>query len=148
MWKRNCMKTTGSKQHIMVASGGFPRRSWPGLLNLWASATGPQFYQEGQVNNFYLISFKKYLTNIFILAALGLCCCLQAFSSCSKWGLLFSCLEARRLLIAGASLVAEHELYGAWASVVVVHRLSCPVAHEIFLDQGLNLCPLHWKMDS
>ena len=84
MWKRNCMKTTGSKQHIMVASGGLPRRSWPGLLNLWASATGPQFYQEGQVNNFYLISFKKYLTNIFILAALGLCCCLQAFSSCSK----------------------------------------------------------------
>ena len=55
--KKNSMKTTGSKQHTRVASGGFPRRSWPGLLNLWASATEPQFYQEGQVNNLYLISF-------------------------------------------------------------------------------------------
>ena len=41
---------------------------------------------------------------------------------------------------------------GARASVVVVHRLSscgarpsCSVACEIFLDQGLNPCPLHWQ---
>ena len=27
---------------------------------------------------------------------------------------------------------------GAWASVAVAHRLSCPVACEIFQDQGLN----------
>ena len=37
----------------------------------------------------------------------------------------------------------------AWASVVVVHGLSCSVACGIFLDQGLNLCPhLHWQVDS
>ena len=28
------------------------------------------------------------------------------------------------------------------------HRLSCPAACGIFLDQGLNLCPLHWQVDS
>lgn len=31
-----------------------------------------------------------------------------------------------------------------WASVVVVHRLGCPVACAVFLDQGLNPCSLHW----
>ena len=42
------------------------------------------------------------------LSALGLHCCTQAFSSCSEQGLLF--VAARGLLIAVASLVAEHGL--------------------------------------
>ena len=42
------------------------------------------------------------------LAALGLCCCAWAFSSCSEQGLLF--VAVHRLLIAVASLVAEHGL--------------------------------------
>ena len=42
------------------------------------------------------------------LAALGLCCCAQAFSSCGEWGLLF--VVVRGLLIAVASLVVEHGL--------------------------------------
>ena len=33
-------------------------------------------------------------------------------------------------------------------SAVVVHGLSCPSACGIFLDQGSNLCPLHWQADS
>ena len=33
-------------------------------------------------------------------------------------------------------------------SVVVVHWLSCSTSCEIFLDQGLNLCLLHWQKDS
>ena len=41
---------------------------------------------------------------------------------------------ACRLLVAGASLVAEHRLKGARAAVLEVHRLSCPVACGIFLD--------------
>ena len=41
-------------------------------------------------------------------AALGLHCCVWAFSSCGEWGLLF--VAVRRLLIAVASLVAEHGL--------------------------------------
>ena len=47
------------------------------------------------------------------------------------------------LLFAVASLVAEHRLQGTWASVVVAYGLSCPVAGEIFLDQGWNPRPLH-----
>ena len=42
------------------------------------------------------------------MAALGLHCCARAFSSCSKWGLLF--VVVSRLLIAVASLVAEYRL--------------------------------------
>ena len=42
------------------------------------------------------------------MAALGLCCCARAFSSCGEWGLLF--VVVRGLLIAVASLVAEHGL--------------------------------------
>ena len=42
------------------------------------------------------------------MAVLGLCCCVQAFSSCSRWGLLFVAVHG--LLIAVASLVAEHGL--------------------------------------
>ena len=33
-------------------------------------------------------------------------------------------------------------------SVVGVHRLNCPGACGIFLDQGWNLCLLHWKANS
>ena len=46
--------------------------------------------------------------SFFFLAALGLCCCTQAFSSCGEWGLLF--VAVRGLLTAVASLVAEHRL--------------------------------------
>ena len=49
-----------------------------------------------------------------------------------------------------SSLVAEH----TWA-LVVAHvlssyrlRFSCPMACGILPDQGLNLCSLHWQMDS
>ena len=42
------------------------------------------------------------------MAALGLRCCTQTFSNCVERGLLF--LAVRGLLIAVASLVAEHGL--------------------------------------
>ena len=57
----------------------------------------------------FISFFKK--RNLFIylfLAALGLRCCAQAFSSCSEWGLLFVVVHG--LLVAVASLVAEHGL--------------------------------------
>ena len=49
-------------------------------------------------------SFKIYL----FLSALGLRCCVQAFSSWGEWGLFF--VVVRRLLTLVASLVAEHRL--------------------------------------
>ena len=45
----------------------------------------------------------------FFLAALGLHCFARAFSRFREWGLLF--VVVRGLLIAMASLVAEHGLY-------------------------------------
>ena len=53
--------------------------------------------------------FKNFIYFIYLfLAMLGLHCCTRAFSSCGKWGLLF--VAVHRLLIAVASLVAEHGL--------------------------------------
>ena len=51
-----------------------------------------------------IILFYFYL----FLAALGLCCCMQPFSSCGERRLLF--IAVRGLLIVVASLVAEHGL--------------------------------------
>ena len=57
------------------------------------------------------------------LAALGLRCCTQAFSSCGERGLLF--LAVRGLLIMVASLLAEHGLQ--------VRRLSsCGTRAQLF----------------
>ena len=54
-------------------------------------------------------SFFNFYKFIYLfLAALGLRCCSQAFSSCGDQGLLF--VAVRRLLIVVASLVVEHGL--------------------------------------
>ena len=52
--------------------------------------------------------YVGFIFYFFILAALDLRCCAQAFSSCGERGLLF--VVARGLLTAVASLVAEHGL--------------------------------------
>ena len=66
----------------------------------------------------YLQPFNKFIY-LFIFGCVGSSLlCVQAFSSCSEWGLLF--VAVRRLLIAVASLIAEH----VQASVVVAYGLS------------------------
>ena len=55
-----------------------------------------------------VLFFLIYLFIYLFLAALGLRCCTRAFSSCGEQGLLF--IVVRGLLIAVASLVAEHGL--------------------------------------
>ena len=50
--------------------------------------------------------------------------CMQAFSGCSEWGLVFIAVHA--LLSVVASLVAGHRLSGT-GSVVVVYGSSCSV---------------------
>ena len=66
-----------------------------------------------------------------------------------------SLVVVHRLLVVVASLVAEHRLEERRlqklehvGSVVVVHGLSCSMACGIFPDQGLNLYPLHWQVNS
>ena len=68
------------------------------LLNLVVTLSCLLFF----LNKFYLFYFYLFL------AVLGLCCCAWAFSSCGERGLLF--VAVRGLLIAVASLVAEHGL--------------------------------------
>ena len=64
------------------------------------------------------------------------------------------------LVTAVAPPVAERRLEGAEASVavachlwsvglvVVAQELSSPLACGTFPDQGLDLCPPHWQVDS
>ena len=52
--------------------------------------------------------FNKHFYLFIYLAALGLCCCARAFSSCGERGLLF--VAVRGLLIAVVSLVVEDGL--------------------------------------
>lgn len=95
------------------------------------------------------------------MTELGLHCCTQAFSSClvgASRG--YYVAAVCRLLIEVASLIVEHWLWGVGTSVVVdicsvvvapglkssvsivvVHRLSCPEARGIFLDQGSTHVP-------
>ena len=57
-----------------------------------------------------MLAIEFFIDDFFVcfLAALGLRCCAQAFSSCGEQGLLF--IAVRRLLIEVASLIAEHGL--------------------------------------
>ena len=111
---------------------------------------------------YFLFFFK--LINLF-LAALGLRCCTQAFSSCSERGQLFVAVCGLHIVV--FSLVAEHGLQARglqqlWltgsvvvacglqstGSVVVAHGLSCSAACGIFPDQGSKPCSLQWQVDS
>ena len=74
------------------------------LMYLW-EVCSTSFYSAilpKSLISFFLLNF------FFFVAALGLCCCTWAFSSCGEWGLLF--VAVCGLLIAVASLVAEHGL--------------------------------------
>ena len=70
-----------------------------------------------------------------------------------------SLVAVHRLLLAAASLGAEHGLQDVQASVVageglqkrdsvvVAHGLRCSEARGVFLGQGSNPRLLHWQMD-
>ena len=70
-------------------------------------------------------SFHWLVPYLFIyLAALGLCCCAQAFSSCGERGLLFTlCCSVRASHWGGFSWFGARAL-GMWASVVAACGLS------------------------
>ena len=69
-----------------------------GILYFWTLHT---FLKKIFKNNIFLFIY-------LFLAALGLCCCARAFSSCGELGLLY--VVVCGLLTAVASLVAEHGL--------------------------------------
>ena len=103
---------------------------------------------------FLMINLKK--KHFFV--ALGLRCCMRAFSSCSKQGTTVCC--GARASHCGGFSCFEAQALGARASVVnsmwalecgpavVVHGVSCSKVCGIFLDQRSNSYPLHWQADS
>ena len=91
-----------------------------------------------------------YICTCLVLSALDLCCWAQVFSSCC---------EQRAALCCGSHCSGFScwgtRTVGAWASVVaalssvfVTHGLSCSMACGILPDQGLNIYPFHWQVDS
>ena len=65
------------------------------------------FYLFYFFTSFFFFFFFLFFNFIYLfLAALGLCCCERAFSSCGERGLLFVVVHG--LLVAVASLVVEH----------------------------------------
>ena len=97
------------------------------------------------------------LTSSLLIVHL-LCMCVN-FWLCllfiAMWGLSLvvmsggcSLVAVHRLHTVMASPVVEHPLLGSWASVVVVHRLSCSQACAVFPSQASNSCPLHWQVVS
>ena len=78
-------------------------------MNVFHGPWGPIRKQTESNRGYQSIYLFIYYKLIYLfLAALGLCCCAWAFSSCGEWGLLF--VAVRGLLIAVAFLVVEHEL--------------------------------------
>ena len=69
-------------------------------------------------------NFRFYFIFIYLfLVALGLHCCVRAFSSCGEQGLLFDAVSG--FLIAVASLVEEHRLAAQDSAVVARGLSSC-----------------------
>ena len=98
-----------------------PSDAYTGLF--WWCPIDPLSY----LNSFFFFIFlnlKKNFNFIYFLflAALGLHCCMQAFSSCSEWELTLRC-GARASHCSGFSCCRAQAL-GMRASVVVVRRPS------------------------
>ena len=93
----------------------------------------------------WLSSFKNLFILLF-LVALGLHCCMQAFSGCRELGLLSSC-SAQASQGSVFSYCGTPAL-GTRVSIVAALGLSSSMACGILPDQGWNPCSLHWQGDS
>ena len=102
----------------------------------------------------YIFFFKNL---VLFLTVLDLCCCVGFSPVVARrgsspvvgfswpWPLLFCCrVWARGLAGFGScrSQAQEHRVNSC------VHRLSYSAACRVLLDQRLNLCLLHWRVDS
>ena len=81
-----------------------------------------------------------------LLVALGLHWCTWPFSSHGGWGLLSNCGVWPSHC--GGFYSPRAQAIDPWSWVVMVHRLSCPMACGNLLDQESSPCPLHWQGDS
>ena len=91
------------------------------------------------VGHYLIMMYPILLVIHLFLLALGLPCCVWAFSSCNKQELLSNCS-------AQASHCRSFSSCEAWAQEL--WHTGCPEARRIFLEQRSNLRPLHWQEDS
>ena len=92
----------------------------------WSDGTGCYDLTFWMLSSFFFFYLLTYL-----LAVLGLCCCVGFYSSCG----------------AQASLAAGH---GPWSTGLtpVEHRLSCSAACGLFQEHESNPCLPHQQVDS
>ena len=113
-------------------------------VQVHAASSETRDLQHMQFPLISIILWKGCLASVpflyFSLAALGLYCCPQVFSSCGEEGLLFS-------WSVGFSL-RWIRLFQSTGSVAEEDGISRPTACRIFLDQELKPCLLHWQADS
>ena len=105
----------------------------------------PHFYINGQYHSNVMHLFKKSNFILFV------CLC---WIFIAVWAFLqlqrvrgYSPVAVCGFLTEVSCLVAEHGLWSR-GSIAVAHGLSCFMAYRMFLDQGSNLCLLHWQADS
>ena len=82
-------------------------------VNVWLEwVPGSMWWELGAATRDNLSrSFTLFLKNKFIyliLAALGLCCCARAFSSCREWGPLFVAVRGLLTVVASRSTGSRH----------------------------------------
>ena len=94
-----------------------------------------------------LRAHEKNLIIYLFVAALGLGFCMRAFSGWG-WGRAATLRCGAQASHCCGCFCCRARTLGTGPSAVVAHGLSCSTACEIFLDQGLNACPLHWQADS
>ena len=51
-------------------------------------------------------------------------------------------------LVLEAFIAEDVGLWSVGSVIVAYDGLSCSLTYEVFQDQGSNLCPLHWQVDS
>ena len=117
-------------------------------LDQWVEVVGTKF--SVQLENFlffYLIIYFSFWPHRIFLAMCWLIVGDQGYSLASVHRLPLtagaSCRGARALG-AQAPAVVAHGLQSV-RLVAVFHRLSCPAARGIFLDQGWKPCPVYWQ---
>ena len=96
---------------------------------------GPNFIFIQMSSQLSQLTFYLFIYLFLFSAALGLCCCPWAFSSCGNQGLHCCSTWAQYSPL-------EHGLNSCGAQAQLLQACG------IFLDKRLNLCPQHWQVDS
>ena len=129
-------------REIIGSSHEKPQKSWR-LKKHRIIAKRKAFIWEINPGNF---SWLKSALTLMHLLVLSFYLFIRGRAGASLWWMSFSLQRTRALGHLGSGLAAHR--FWSVCSLVVVHRLICPLVYGIFPNEGLNRCPLHWQVDS